>query len=54
LINATSGTRALLLLRVRLGALRGRPDQAWNDYKDGYTDIDGNVREPLIDEPEGC
>jgi hypothetical protein len=22
------------------------PDQAWNDYKDGYTDIDGNVLEP--------
>jgi hypothetical protein len=28
------------------------PDRAWDDYKAGYTDIDGNVVEPLIDEPE--
>ena len=28
------------------------PDRAWDDYKAGYTDIDGNVMEPLINEPE--
>lgn len=29
------------------------PDRAWDDYKSGYTDIDGNVNEPVIVEPEG-
>jgi hypothetical protein len=28
------------------------PDRAWDDHKAGYTDIDGNVLEPLIDEPK--
>jgi hypothetical protein len=28
------------------------PDRAWDDYKAGHTDIDGNVLEPLVDEPE--
>jgi hypothetical protein len=28
------------------------PDSAWDDYKAGYADINGNVLEPIIDEPE--
>lgn len=27
------------------------PDQPWDDYKSGYTDIDGNYFEPPMVEP---
>jgi hypothetical protein len=28
------------------------PDAAWDDYRAGYTDLAGNVLEPVVDEPE--